>query len=233
MFDNWMRGTGLSESSVLKYFGAVEGALSDWAREAGVISGSILDITSSIKFESAAHKIRQLPIFLERNSTGHNMYSSAINKYAEFLAKGVVPTVEHDIEVIVSDPTLETTEKIQLVNARIGQGQFRRSLLNYWKHCSVTRYPETSMLVASHIKPWSKSSNIERLDKFNGLLLVPNLDRAFDHGFMSFDYSGNVIISPLLQQPKMLGIEEGMSVSLADYHQDYMEYHRENVFIGS
>lgn len=233
MFDSWMRSTRLSEPSVLKYFGAIEGVLSDWARDGGIIEGSILDITSSTKFDSAAAKIRQLPIFLERNSTGHNMYGSALNKYAEFLANGVVPTIEHDIEEIVSNPTLEATEKVQLVNARIGQGQFRQSLLNYWKHCSVTRYPETSMLVASHIKPWSKSSNVERLDKFNGLLLVPNLDRAFDHGFMSFDYSGKVIISPLLQQPKMLGIKTGLSVSLAEPHQAYMEYHRNNVFIES
>ena len=51
------------------------------------------------------------------------------------------------------------------------------------------------MLLASHIKPWRDSNHQERLDKFNGLLLLANLDKAFDLGFISFDDSGKVPIS--------------------------------------
>ena len=232
-FDSWMRSTGLSESSVLKYYGAIVGVLSDWAQQSGIISGSILDVTNSIKFDSIALKIQELSIFQERNSTGHNMYSSALNKYSMFIAKGVIPSVEEDIEAIVANTTLDTTEKTQLINSRLGQGQYRKALTNYWKCCSVTGYSDISMLVASHIKPWSHSSNSERLDIFNGLLLVPNLDKAFDRGMISFEGSGKILISTSLQQPNALGINDRMSVSLVKDHQAYMKYHRTNLFIST
>lgn len=232
-FDSWMKNTGLSKSSVLKYYGAIVGVLSDWARESGIISGSIIDVTSSVKFDFIALKIRELSIFQERNSTGHNMYSSALNKYSEFIAKGVLTSVEEDIEAIVTNPAIDTTEKTQLINSRLGQGQYRKSLTDYWKCCSVTGYSDTRMLVASHIKPWSHSSNSERLDIFNGLLLVPNLDKTFDRGLISFEGNGKILISTSLQQPNALGINDRMSVPLVKDHQAYMKYHRTNLFIST
>jgi len=75
-FDQWLRSTGLSESSVLKYLGAREAVLFVWARDEGIITDSILNITSTFRFNATSLRIRELPIFQERNSTGHNMYSS-------------------------------------------------------------------------------------------------------------------------------------------------------------
>lgn len=44
-----------------------------------------------------------------------------------------------------------------------------------------TRFLEDErFLVASHIKTWSHSNNIDRLDIQNGLLLCPNHDALFD-----------------------------------------------------
>ena len=42
----------------------------------------------------------------------------------------------------------------------------------------------TWILIASHIKPWRVSNNNERLDVYNGLLLLPNLDKLFDKGYI-------------------------------------------------
>jgi putative restriction endonuclease len=229
-FDAWMRSTGLSESSVLKYFGAIEGSLTDWATEAELIQGSILDISSKAEFDSLSIRIKELAIFKERNNTGHSMYSSALNKFSEFLSAAKPPEIESDIAAIISNPSISTTEKAQLINARIGQGQFRKDLLQYWGKCAITGFKNTSLLVASHIKPWSQSNNIERLDKFNGLLLTPNLDRAFDQGLITFSNTGSIVISPLLEEAKILGITESMSLQLTGNHQYYMEYHREHVF---
>ena len=39
-------------------------------------------------------------------------------------------------------------------------------------------------LVASHTKPWRDSTNEERLDGENGLLLTPTIDHLFDKGFI-------------------------------------------------
>ena len=229
-FDSWMRKTGLSESSVLKYLGAIEGVLSEWALDAGIISGSILDIKNTNKFDSAVINIQQIPIFQERNDTGHNMYSSALNKYSEYLSEGAISTIEDDIEEIISDSNLGETEKDRLVSSRLGQGKFRKELKDYWQQCAVTGYKNFSMLIASHIKPWSQSSNSERLDKYNGLLLSPNLDKAFDQGHISFTDVGKIIISPSFRDHEQLSITTDMDIQLSTKHKQYMEYHREHVY---
>lgn len=229
-FEDWLTSTGLSKSSVLKYFGAVEGALSDWASEAGLIEGSLLEIGSKSKFDALALKIRELPIFLERNNTGHNMYGSALNKYSEFLRENAVSSLEEDLEGILADSTIGETAKAQLVNARIGQGQFRKALLAQWGRCAVTGVDNPALLLASHIKPWSKSNDAERLDPFNGLLLTPNLDRAFDQGLITFAESGDIRIAPTFVNAEALGINSEMHVDLKLQHQSYMEFHRAHVF---
>jgi hypothetical protein len=49
-------------------------------------------------------------------------------------------------------------------------------------------------LVASHCKPWRDSSNEERLNGENGLLLTPSIDHLFDRGFIGFENNGALII---------------------------------------
>lgn len=128
---------------------------------------------------------------------------------------------------------LSKTEREAIVKARIGQGQFRESLINYWATCAVTGCQEHTLLRASHIKPWSKSEVAERLSLYNGLLLSPNLDACFDSGFISFDNFGRVLVSTELNEKDMiaLGINKDMKLSrLEPEHHHYLAYHRENVF---
>lgn len=55
------------------------------------------------------------------------------------------------------------------------------------------------LLRASHIKPWAEcSTDDERLDVFNGLLLAPHLDALFDAGWVTFDDDGMVLVSASL-----------------------------------
>lgn len=84
--------------------------------------------------------------------------------------------------------------------------------------------------MASHIKPWRASSNAERLDKFNGLLLIPNLDRAFDAGLVTFEQDGQIRISPQLSEPGKLGIAPDLLVPLKPENENYMSFHRAEVF---
>lgn len=229
-FEDWMRLRGLSDSSVKKYEGAVSGAMSEWAIEGGIMEGPLTSISSHSRFESIATNLRKLPIYQERNDRGHNMYSSALNKFAEYLHEGFDSDIETDVEVILSQGSVTDTEKATLLKTRIGQGNFRQKLISLWGGCAVTGYKDTAMLLASHIKPWRASSNIERLDGYNGLLLLPTLDKAFDSGLISFSEAGSILISPLLQEPAKLGISEFMAVNLKSEHQVYMEFHRDSVF---
>ncbi|WP_201276090.1 HNH endonuclease [Methylotetracoccus oryzae] len=229
-FEQWMRHRGLSESSVKKYEGAISGVMSAWAVHAGLIAGPLTSIQSLSQFESISIGVRKLPIYQERNERGHNMYNSALNKYAEYLGEGFDSDIEADLEAILAERSITDTERASLLKTRIGQGNFRQRLIALWGGCAVTGYKDTSMLVASHIKPWRASSNNERLDGYNGLLLLPTLDRAFDSGFISFDESGRILISPLLQYPNKLGIISDMEVKLKPENQEYMKFHRENIF---
>jgi len=137
-----------------------------------------------------------------------------------------------DLKDIKDQKDISETEKKQLVNARLGQGSFRESLLSYWKGCSCTGCKEPTMLRASHIKPWRLCNNEERLDHFNGLLLVPNIDLAFDNGLITFNKEGKITISEALSatDSNLLGISKKISVKLHPKHESYMQYHRKNIF---
>lgn len=230
IFEDWMLHKGLSASTALKYDGAIKGALTEWCMDNGLLEGPLTTIRSRTQFDSIAKQIRELPIFHERNERGHHMYSSALLKYAEYLAEGFDSDIESDIETIISDPNISSTEKSSLVKARIGQGTFRQRLIGLWGECSITGFKDCNLLVASHIKPWRASSNAERLDKFNGLLLIPNLDKVFDAGLITFEASGQIRISPQLSEPEKLGIEASFSIVLKLESEIYMAFHRSEVF---
>jgi hypothetical protein len=144
-----------------------------------------------------------------------------------------------DILAASADPTLEglpPTERESIIQSRVGQGLFRRRLLDYWGGaCAVTGARCSALLRASHIKPWRVASNVERLDVHNGLLLAPNLDAALDAGLITFDEHGRVAISTLLQGQGAyeLHINQKMRLDikrLTLQHHVYLEYHRSMVF---
>lgn len=140
-----------------------------------------------------------------------------------------------DIAVIRTDTSITATTRETLVSARIGQGQFRIDVISIWKRCCVTGCGYLSMLRASHIKPWSQSTNEERLDPYNGLLLVPNLDLAFDRGLISFDCDGGIMVSQLLPESDRhaMGINSSICLQLMDQNKPYMDHHRSNIFLGT
>lgn len=136
---------------------------------------------------------------------------------------------------ITADATLTQTEKRRLILARIGQGDFRKKLVEYWGKCSVTGCAQIDILRASHIKPWSESSNAERLDVYNGLLLNPSLDALFDKGYVTFDAEGKILISSWVSNSDLsiLNCSPDMSVELEPQHMRYLVWHREYVYLES
>lgn len=106
--------------------------------------------------------------------------------------------VDADLRQITSDPSIPETEKAQLLKARVGQGTFRKRVAAKEPYCRVTGVSDLSLLRASHIKPWKSSTNAERLDGSNGLMLAPHIDLLFDQHLISFAENGSLILSPLL-----------------------------------
>lgn len=142
---------------------------------------------------------------------------------------------EAAVAAIQNDPTLTQTEKEQLVKARLGQGQFRRDLLSLWEGCCLTGCTTPKLLRASHIKPWSKSNNRERLDRYNGLLLTPNADALFDSGYITFSSDGEMIVSRKLpeEEAKMLLSGCARKIKVFSENRSYLEYHRRHRFRAS
>ncbi len=135
-----------------------------------------------------------------------------------------------DVQAYLS---LSSTEREAIVKARVGQGRFRESLIDYWSSCAVTGCAEAALLRASHIKPWAKAGLEERLSLYNGLLLSPALDACFDSGYISFDDEGRIITSKLLtaDDASALGIHSDMCLRRVELeHKRYLAFHREHVF---
>lgn len=121
-------------------------------------------------------------------------------------------------------------EKIQLVKARRGQGIFKANVRLIEKACRVTGVTDVKHLRASHIKPWASSTNQEKLDGHNGLLLSPHIDHLFDRGFISFKDSGDLITSPKLNQSILNKWSIDPSENAGDFsssQMQYLEYHRD------
>ena len=152
------------------------------------------------------------------------------------------PAPERDIEewerrvevAIVADAAIRETERTALVQARRGQGLFRDNVRAVERACRITHVERMEHLIASHVQPWRDSSNEQRIDGENGLLLTPTVDHLFDKGFISFEDSGQLIVSPVADQRslKRMGIDTERRVNVGAFSEGqrrYLEFHRENV----
>jgi hypothetical protein len=140
------------------------------------------------------------------------------------------PEAEKKEAEINANQNLTTTEKTALVKARRGQGIFRKNVFDFEKRCRVTGVANPRYLIASHIKPWVQSTNAEKLDGANGLLLSPHIDHLFDTGNISFSDRGDVICSSQVDRAvlKQLHIDPTINVgSFCKEQLPYLAYHRE------
>lgn len=130
---------------------------------------------------------------------------------------------------------IDGTEVEVIVRQRVGQTLFREMLMEYWDgRCAVTGLEEPELLRASHAKPWKDSSDAERLDVYNGLLLAVHLDALFDAGLMTFMAEGAAEFSKQLSADSLALIAPGASTlrlgRVAAGHLPYLEHHRRHVF---
>ncbi|MGE6265329.1 HNH endonuclease [Aeromonas media] len=171
------------------------------------------------------------------NELGNLLFSLA-NRVNPFFADDIEQhqaELEGDaIEATIKASTLEVTEKMQLTKARIGQGLFRSNLEAIEPACRVTGVTNKALLIASHIKPWTKcDNNAERLDGNNGLLLSPHIDKLFDRGWITFTDSGDLLCTkPSIEQALLQwGIALPLNVGPFNAKQAaFLEYHRDEMF---
>lgn len=165
-------------------------------------------------------------------------FRAGLNKFLAFINsdyhKRIADSIITEIKAVENDNTIKMTEKDSIVKSRIGQGIFRKGLIEYWHGCAISQCPLTWMLIASHIKPWRDADNQERLDPYNGLLLLPNYDKLFDLGYISFNSKGKIMYSRLLDKfdRETIGLTNNLHlIKLEEQHLKYLKYHNDNCFL--
>ncbi len=145
-------------------------------------------------------------------------------------------TIDSKIKEIEESETTSSERKIQLTTARIGQGKYRQDLLNLCPFCPITLVSDDRLLIASHIKPWAKSNQDEKIDPYNGFMFTPNIDLLFDRGFITFTNDKKMLVSPWLSKMtcSKLNIVPNKKYDFLPIkgRENYLEYHRKEVFKG-
>lgn len=122
--------------------------------------------------------------------------------------------------------------------ARVGQGKYREQLLEQCRYCPFTMIGDERLLIASHIKPWAASNDIEKTDPYNGYMLSPMYDRLFDRGFITITEDRHVILSEFISPYtwKQIGLKNNTffsAIPMDDRRAEYLKFHRQSVFKGS
>jgi hypothetical protein len=187
---------------------------------------------------------------LQVNGSGNQAYLFEVSGELGQLLLDIVHAPELKIEVVdlseltfneeeqsvISDKTITETVKATLVQARRGQGLFRKRVHLVEIGCRVTQVTAEKLLIASHIKPWALSNNEERMSGNNGLFLSPHVDALFDKGFITFTPKGQMEVSPTLDRDVLARWKIDPKTNVGKFNSEqayFLEYHNEEKFIAS
>ena len=141
--------------------------------------------------------------------------------------------------IVIEEPDKKKqAERKEISRAREGQGKYREQLLEQCRFCSFTMIADERLLIASHIKPWAASNDVEKIDPYNGYILSPLYDKLFDKGFITFTENRHVILSEFISPYtwKQIGLKNDTFVKtlpMDDKRIEYLKFHRSSVFKGS
>lgn len=236
-FKDWMVLSALKSESTAQHYKSGLSACSkdfmDWRltdKPLMEMSLSELDVSIQKAFLSS--------IFVDKNTRGNNMYSNSLKQYRNFLAVHDALLLDTAYEKFIENSTtIPETERKAVVSSRIGQGLFREQIIKkYNGRCIVTGVDDKRILLASHIRPWSVSSNEQRLSSENGLLLSPLYDKLFDVGLITFSEDGLILCSKELENKNidLLKIDRNKKCDLkvSTTLLENLKYHQNTVFLG-
>lgn len=147
-----------------------------------------------------------------------------------FKRTGAIIPYELDKVSVAAEPMPDylapnVTERSGLVLSRVGQGAYRKSIINRWENrCAVTGFNDKRILIASHIHPWRDATSDERLDVSNGILLSPTYDALFDRHLITFENSGKIVLSHTINSDHYKKVGVTGSELIRDLHTDNLHY---------
>lgn len=166
----------------------------------------------------------------------------AVQSHQAFESFGV-QEVDQQGDAKSPEPDYVGMSKKVLVNVRIGQALFRRSVLSaYRSRCCISGISSPRFLVASHIVPWRTDSK-HRLNPRNGLCLSVLHDRAFDAGLITLSKDLTVLVSRQLKSSAKRDPFLAASILSFDRRpveapekfypsEEFLEFHRQKIFQG-
>ena len=236
-FSDWLsENTKLSETSINHYESGVH-SISKFMLSNKIISVPLEEMTVS-QLEVALFNIFNNVDFIHKDTIGKRMYSNSLKHFLSFVKDSSINLVVNEAEIkeITDNQRLSVTEKDSLVKARIGQGTFRRRVIEkYAGKCILSGISEPRLLIASHIRPWSVSDNANRISSENGLLLNALYDKMFDLGLITFSDKAFLLISAEINPTNRVlinlkdNIEYPLKYTIESRHN--MEYHRDMIFL--
>jgi putative restriction endonuclease len=150
--------------------------------------------------------------------------------FADYFGNNEHPYLIEKEESRIENSQIGREQKFQLIKARYGQGKYREKLLEQCPYCPITMVSDDRLLIAGHIKPWSKSDDAEKIDPQNGFMFTPTIDWLFDKGFISFSDDKRILLSPFLSNMtySKLGLVDNKIITHLPMHgrEKYLEYHR-------
>lgn len=173
-------------------------------------------------------------IWNEFHTDWNKLAFESISLIAKIKDKPIEKVIDIDLDNL---PTGK--DKLRVVKTRVYQDFFRSAVFaEYENTCCITGINISELLIASHIKPWSKDEK-NRTNPQNGLCLNALHDKAFDKGLIT------VLPNYAIKVCKHLdGLDDN---TIKEYfikynnqkitpphkftpHKDFLEYHNETIF---
>lgn len=179
----------------------------------------------------------EIPVWEEFYNNWDNLAYTAEKLIAE--RKGI--SIEQVSGIETADLPKSGKEREVLVKVRVNQSFFRKTvLLSYQSKCCITGISIPELLVASHIKPWSKDLS-QAANPENGLCLNALHDKAFDRGLLTITKDYKIKLSEKILKSKKIEVFQNFFLPYHENeiikpnrfmpHQEFLNYHRDNIFI--
>lgn len=132
-------------------------------------------------------------------------------------------------------PMLTATETEVKTKIRLGKQKFRRALVPLWaQKCALCEIELPDLIRASYSKPWKDSTDLERVDPYNGVLLCCNHYALYTKGLIAFDGQGRLHISTEIPEEdyEKYSIHAKMKIARNEKNKPYFKWHKRNIFRG-
>ncbi|MGM0897980.1 MAG: HNH endonuclease [Bacillota bacterium] len=114
------------------------------------------------------------------------------------------------------------------------EARFESLQLSRWGgECAICGISNQALLKAVYSKPWKDSSDAERIDPSNGLLLCANHAALYESGQISFTGAGTLRMTTALQKEATnYALKKNMRIAADGLNTEFFRWHRNNWFIN-